>query len=320
MGSETSPRLPFIDFSNVDQNMNALDWDLTKSRVHQALTDYGCFEAFFPKISPELQTSLFDSMQQLFDLPLETKLKNRSSKPFLGYCGFLPGQPLYESMGIADPNILEKTESFTKIFWPEGNPEFSTVIQAYSKKLLKLNETVRRMVLESLGLEKYMVEHMGSTNYLFRVMKYRRPETDESDHGLDAHTDKSMITILHQNQVGGLEVQTKSGDWMKIKLSPNSFIVMVGDSFYAWTNGRLHAPIHRVKSASRVEDRYSLALFSIPKAGYVVKAPEEFVDEQHPLLFRPFELIEFFQYYGSEAGQNAQVQDAQSPLKIYCGV
>ncbi|KAI3716302.1 hypothetical protein L6452_23540 [Arctium lappa] len=313
MGSETSPRLPFIDFSNVDQNTNDLDWDSTKSRVRQALEEFGCFEASFHNISSELRTSLFDSFQQLFDLPMETKLKNRSMKPFHGYIGQFPTLPLYESMGIDDATILEKTESFTKIFWPEGKPELSTAIQEYSSKLSKLDQMVRRMVLESLGLEKYMVEHMGSTYYLFRVMKYRRPETNESELGLKPHTDKSIVTIVHQNQVDGLEVQLKSGDWIKFQpSSPNSFVVMIADIFYAWTNGRIHSPNHRVVMSGE-RDRYSISLVALPKAGYVIKAPEEVVDEQHPLLFKPFDASEFYQFYGTEAGQNAECA-----LTTYC--
>ncbi|XP_024979497.1 probable 2-oxoglutarate-dependent dioxygenase AOP1 isoform X1 [Cynara cardunculus var. scolymus] len=313
MGSEASLRLPFIDFSNVDPNTNALGWDLTKSRVHEALEEFGCFEASLADISPELQTSIFDSLQLLFDLPLQTKLKNRSLKPFHGYVGQYPMVPLYESMGIDDAPVLEKAESFTKILWPEGNPKFCTTIQEFSENLSKLDQMVRMMVLESLGLEKYMVEHMGSTNYLLRVMKYKGPETNEPELGLNAHTDKNTLTILHQNQVDGLEVQTKSGDWIKVQPSPNSFIVMIGDSFYAWTNGRLHSPYHRVMMSGE-KARYSLGLFSIPKAGYVIKAPEEVVDEQHPLLFKPFDHVDFLQFYYTEAGQRAQ-----SALKTYCG-
>ncbi|KAI3716303.1 hypothetical protein L6452_23541 [Arctium lappa] len=317
MGSVTSPRFPFIDFSNVDENMNAHDWDSTKSRVHQALKEFGCFEASFPIISPELRTSLFDSFQHLFDLPMETKLKNQSSKPLHGYVGGYSTLPRYESMGIDDVLILEKAESFAKTFWPEGNPEFSTAIHEYSSKLSKLDQMVRRMVLESLGLEKYMVEHMGQTYYQLRCMKYRKPDANESELGLNAHTDKTIITIIHQNQVDGFELQLKSGDWIKFQpSSPNSFIVMCGDFLYAWTNGRLHSPIHRVVTTSTEKDRYSLTVISNPKGGYVVKAPEEVVDEQHPLLFKPFDAVEFYKFFGTEEGHRAQA----GALKTYCGV
>nr|GEW28734.1 probable 2-oxoglutarate-dependent dioxygenase AOP1 [Tanacetum cinerariifolium] len=313
MGSETTLKLPCIDFSNLDKHTNKFEWDSTKSQVHQALQEFGCFEATFRNIPPELQTSMFESLQLLFDLPLQTKLKNRSSKPFHGYVGQYPMVPLYESMGIEDAPVPEKTESFTKTLWPEGNPKFCKTIQEFSEKLSKLDQMVRMMVLESLGLEKYMDEHMDSTNYLLRVMKYKGPETNESKLGLNSHTDKNIVTILHQNEVNGLEVQTKSGDWIKIQPSPNSFIVMIGDSLYAWTNGRLHSPYHRVMMSGE-KARYSLGLFSIPKPGYVIKAPTEIVDEKYPLLFKPFDHVEFLQFYYTEDGQRAQ-----SALKAYCG-
>lgn len=86
--------------------------------------------------------------------------------------------------------------------------------------------------MESLGVEKYLEEHLGSANYLLRVMKYKGPQTKETKMGLSAHTDKNIVTILYQNQVEGLEVQTKDGEWISVKPSPNSFIVMIGDSLH----------------------------------------------------------------------------------------
>lgn len=88
------------------------------------------------------------------------------------------------------------------------------------------------MILESFGLEKYLEEHTDSTNYLLRIAKYKEPKTTESKVGLHVHTDKNTITILYQNQVDGLEIQTKDGEWIKTKPSQDSFIAMVGDSFY----------------------------------------------------------------------------------------
>ena len=75
-----------------------------------------------------------------------------------------------------------------------------------------------------------MEEHMGSTNYLLRMMKYKGPQTTDAKVGISAHTDKNIVTILHQNQVEGLEVQTKDGQWFSVQPSLDSFIVMIGDS------------------------------------------------------------------------------------------
>ncbi|XP_015868730.2 probable 2-oxoglutarate-dependent dioxygenase AOP1 [Ziziphus jujuba] len=316
MGSETpSIKLPLIDFS-IPGGLKPCtpEWDSVRSQVRQALEEFGCFEASFNKVPLDIRKAVFDALKQLFDLPLQTKVRNVSNKPFHGYVGQYPQVPLFESMGIDDATDSPKVESFTNIFWHQGNPSFSKTVQLFSKQLSELDQIVRRMILESLGLEKYLDEHMESTNYLLRVMKYKGPQSTDTKLGLNAHTDKNIVTILYQNQVEGLEVQTKNGDWITVKPSQDSFTVMIGDSLYAWTNGRLHSPFHRVMMTGN-EDRYSTGLFSIPKAGYTIKAPEEVVDEDHPLLFKPFDHVEFLGFYYSEAGQRAE-----SALTAYCGV
>ncbi|KAF9612984.1 hypothetical protein IFM89_004788 [Coptis chinensis] len=314
MGSESPLRLPTIDFSNVDLKPGTIVWNSVKLQVKEALEEFGCFEAVYHQVPAELHKALFSSLEELFDLPLQTKFQNRSSKPFHGYVGQYPMVPLYESMGIEDAPALEIAENFTNMMWPEGNANFCKTVYSYSKQVTELDQVVRRMVLESLGVEKYYDEHVESTTYLLRVMKYKGPQTNETKLGLNSHTDKNIVTILSQNQVHGLEVQTKDGEWIDVKVSPNSFVVMIGDSFLAWTNGRLHSPQHRVMMTGN-EARYSTGLFSIPKAGYTVKAPEELVDEDHPLLFKPFDHVEFLSFYYTEEGQMCK-----SALKTYCGV
>jgi len=145
-------------------------------------------------------------------------------------------------------------------------------------------------------------------------MRYKGPETSDRKLGLSSHTDKNTATILYQNQIEGLEVQTKDGQWIKFNPSPDSFVAMIGDSFYAWLNGRVYSPFHRVMMSGN-KARYSAGLFSIPKAGYIVKAPEEMVDEEHPLLFKPFDHVEFLAFYYTEEGQRVP-----AALKTYCGV
>ncbi|KAJ1429094.1 Oxoglutarate/iron-dependent dioxygenase [Sesbania bispinosa] len=308
MGSETETtlKLPAIDFTNLKLEANSPNWEAVKSQVHKALVEYGCFEAIFDKVPLDLRKAIFGALEELFDLPLQTKLLNVSKKPYHGYVGQYPMVPLYESMGIDDANVTDKVESMANILWPDGNPSF--------RHLSELDQIIRKMILESLGVEKYLDEHLNSTNYLLRVMKYKGPQTSDTKLGLSTHTDKNIVTILYQNQVEGLEVLTKDGKWINYKPSPDSFVVMIGDSLHAWSNGRLHSPFHRVMMSGN-EARYSAGLFSIPKGGYTIKAPEELVDEEHPLLFKPFDHVEFLKYYYTGKGQRDQFA-----LRTYCGV
>ncbi|KAJ6715097.1 2-OXOGLUTARATE-DEPENDENT DIOXYGENASE AOP3-LIKE [Salix viminalis] len=172
---------------------------------------------------------------------------------------------------------------------------------------------VVRMVFESYGVyDQHHDSHKESTTYLLRMMKYRVPEKTEANVGCDAHTDKSFITVLHQNEVSGLEVKSKDGQWMSFTPSPSSFIVIAGDALLAWSNERINAPFHRVVM-SESEPRYSVGLFSFIKG--MIKVPEKLVDEKNPLRFNPFENFGLLRYFLTEEGR-----EKESAIKAYCGV
>ncbi|PWA97454.1 isopenicillin N synthase [Artemisia annua] len=315
MGSEAPFQLPVVDFSALNkQNPDIVIWESAKTKAIEALQEYGCFEATFDEISPDLQKSVFSELENLFNLPLETKQRNANDREFHGYIGQIPFMPLYESMGIDTPYVQEKVDEFTNVMWPQGNPKFSKSIQAYSKKLWELDEMVKKMVFEGLNLRKYLEEHLEATSYHLKVMKYRVADPSESTMGLDSHADTSILTILHQNGVQGLELRTKDETWVTVNVSPNSFVVMAGESFNVLSNGRLHAPFHRVVMNAN-KTRLSVGLFSMPKVGSIVKPPKEMVDEEHPLLFKPFDYGEFMDYFCM-----AGVKKDTYGLKTYCGL
>ncbi|KAG2331321.1 hypothetical protein Bca52824_002501 [Brassica carinata] len=150
-------------------------------------------------------------------------------------------------------------------------------MRVISEQLTELDVMVRRMILESFGIEKYVEEHLNPANYLFRMIKYATPSSDDEETklGLPSHTDKNIMTILHRYQVDGLEIKTKDKKWIK-----------------AFLNGRLSFAYHRVVMTPN-KTRYSIALFSTPKLGVIIDSPEELIDEEHPRMFKPFEFNDF---------------------------
>ncbi|XP_024980448.1 probable 2-oxoglutarate-dependent dioxygenase AOP1 [Cynara cardunculus var. scolymus] len=321
MGSDAYIQLPVIDFSMLSYNQNPeatdhlLHWDSMKTLVLESLQKYGCFQASMDGVPPELHKSVYGAMKNLFDLPLEMKAKNVSTHMFNGYIGNSTPLPLYESMGIDEPCDYQEVENFINLMLPQGNPQVCNDIHIYSKKLTEMERMVKKMVFESFDLGKHLNEHMELTRYVLKLMKYRAPEPNETNLGLHAHADSGIMTVLHQNEVEGLEIQMEDEEeWLKVKLSPNSFIVMAGETLRVWLNGRLHAPLHRVVLKGNT-NRFSLALFALPKTGYTLKAIEEMVDEEHPLLFKPFDYEDFMKFLFT-----SRRPIDKFAVKVYCGL
>ncbi|WMV08039.1 hypothetical protein MTR67_001424 [Solanum verrucosum] len=309
---EKSFKLPTLDFYNTDLlKQGSNEWNSLRDEVFKAFQEYGCFEVMFDKVKPR---DLLEEIKEIFNFPLEFKMSKSST--MFGYLGQNPTLPLYERLTIQDVLSHGVAKQFAHLFWPDGNPIVCDMVLSYSKQLSMLEKTIRRMVMEILGVEKYIEEQNESSNYVLIFNKYRKPTRDESGIGLAPHTDKNILTILFQIQVNGLQIQKDNGQWVDVEFSPNSFLVLVGDVFKAWTNGRLHAPIHRVLMSRKDEERFSIGFFTFPKEGYLVNVPKELVDEDHPLLYKPFDGIKYIQFYKSESGQRA----SHDSLKVYCGV
>ncbi|KAL0010557.1 hypothetical protein SO802_005665 [Lithocarpus litseifolius] len=168
------------------------------------------------------------------------------------------------------------------------------------------------MVFDSYGVKKYLDPCIQFYN--LRFLKYRVPEMDEANVGVENHTDKTFLSILHQNEVNGLEVKTKNGDWIKMELSPSFFVVMAGEVLLAWSNGRIHTPFHRV-ILKGTKAGYTVELFSFQTG--ILQTPEELVDDKHPLRFKPFEYFKLLRYHYDLDDARKGIE---STVKALCGV
>lgn len=314
MGSLTQPKLPVIDFSVKNlKSTTSSSWVTTCGDVMRALEEYGCFIAMYDGVSQELHDAIFFASKDLFDLPTEVKVQNTSDTPSHGYVGQEPVVPLYEGLGIENATTAEGAERFTKLMWPSGNQSFCGSALMFAKAVAELDQTVMKMVAESYGIEEHYKTLLGSTTYLLRLIKYLSPQDTERNLGIVPHTDKSFMSILHQQEVKGLEIKTKDGKWIEVDPSPSSFIVMAGDACMAWTNGRIEAPCHRVMMQGN-EERYSLGLFTFIR-DLEIKIPQELVNGDHPLQFKAFDNYKYIHYYYTDEGKRSKC-----PIKSYCGI
>ncbi|KAK3439083.1 hypothetical protein EUGRSUZ_C03725 [Eucalyptus grandis] len=170
-------------------------------------------------------------------------------------------------------------------------------MNTYVTRVLELDSLVKKLVLGSLGVDKYLESLAKLVRYNFRLMRYAAPGTEESKKSRAwCHRDANFVIVLHQNHVNGLEVQTKDGCWFEV--APSSATSLTG-----WSNGRLHgdkhSPCHRVMMSGH-EARYCIGLFSSVQG--TIQCPDELVDDQHPLLFKSFDVAGLSRIYKTKEG------------------
>ncbi|MEE3196883.1 MAG: 2-oxoglutarate and iron-dependent oxygenase domain-containing protein [Pseudomonadota bacterium] len=88
--------------------------------------------------------------------------------------------------------------------------------------------------------------------------------------GSGEHTDYGTLTMLCQDQIGGLQIKGKSGTWVSAEPIEGTFVINIGDLLARWSNGRFESTLHRVINSS-TQARYSLAMFVDPNWNATIK-------------------------------------------------
>ncbi|KAK7320713.1 hypothetical protein VNO77_30437 [Canavalia gladiata] len=308
--SESDEMIPCVEISREKLGLEegSEEWKKMSKRVKEACENHGCFFLIYDEIPKVQCEDMYMALKALFDLPQETKKKHTSPKPYRGYNSDCPIIPLCQSFGIDNAPLSNTVEAFTDLMWPQGNPTFCETLKSTSSKMLEATSVILKMILEGYGLPKHYSSDVEDMNWNcnFRLMKYKAPEGDKDfEAALLPHTDKSSLTILSQNGVQGLQVLSKTNKWIELKIPEEGFVVIVGDVLKAWSNGRLHAATHRVMMSGDKE-RFSFALFAVPKEEMKIEVPSELVDDKmHPLRYKPFNYGDYFQYFISTLKEDA---------------
>ena len=101
-----------------------------------------------------------------------------------------------------------------------------------------------------------------------------------------------MLTLLLQDDTGGLQAQSRSGDWVDIEPRPGTIVVNLADAMQVWTNDRYRAAVHRVETMTQT-DRISIPFFLNPvRSAQIEPIPALAGDDP---VYRPFEWREFMQ-------------------------
>lgn len=146
--------------------------------------------------------------------------------------------------------------------WPEGLPQFRPTVQKWLDTMHALALELVRDFLAALQLPEDALDDLtrGDPAHRLKLVHYPGAEASEEGQGVGAHKDGGILSLLLQDDVGGLQVQTATG-WIDVTPLENAFVVNIGEILELVTNGYLRANVHRVKVPRAGVDRYSIAYF-----------------------------------------------------------
>jgi isopenicillin N synthase-like dioxygenase len=247
------------------------------ARLGEACRESGFFYAVGHGIDEVLPLRLRELSRRFFDQDVDTKLRIRMALGGRAWRGYFrigdeltSGKPdqkegLYFGTELATdhPLVQAGTPLHGPNLFPADPPGLREAVLDYMAALTRLGHRLMAGLALSLGLEEsYFADRCtGEPLTLFRIFNYP-PPPDPTLWGVGEHTDYGLLTILLQDEAGGLEVRSQSR-WVAAPPVPGSFVCNIGDMLDRMTRGLYRSTPHRVRNPVP-RNRLSLAFFFDP--------------------------------------------------------
>ena len=256
-------------------------------------------------IDPALVDAVFAQSRAFHSLAMAEKLRIRVNAQHRGYIPFKASTDVNSSVEtVTKPNLSESfmmlrecgphdPDVIAGAYLAGANqwPSISGFREAMSAYDAAMGEVAARLIavfdvaLDAGGTLAAMFD--PPTTWL-RLLHYppQDPQSPDDEFGSAPHTDFGAITILAQDDVGGLSVRTSSGEWVDVPPIPGSYVLNVGDMLHRLSNGMLRSTPHRVTNRTGRE-RYSIPFFYDPNVRTVIEPLTSTVGPEHPAAFPP---------------------------------
>ncbi|MEU6173578.1 2-oxoglutarate and iron-dependent oxygenase domain-containing protein [Streptantibioticus parmotrematis] len=301
-------QLPVIDLSAADRGPE--DRARLHAQLHTAAHEVGFFQLTGHGVSAERTAALTRTMRAFFALPEADRLaiSTLDSPHFRGYTrigdertggsrdwrdqidigaerpAHVPGpdEPAY--WWLEGPNQ-----------WPAALPELRTAALGWIDELSAVADRLLRELLTAIGApaDFYADAFAADPHLHLKLVRYPGSAPDGADQGVGAHKDYGFLTLLLQDEVGGLQVERGDGRFHDVPPLPGAFVVNLGELLEVATDGYLKATNHRVVSPPGARERFSVPFFYNPRLDariervpfpYADRAPGATRDPANPLF------------------------------------
>jgi len=193
-----------------------------------------------------------------------------------------------------DPDVAAGKPLMGPNNWPAALPETRAAFYAYYLDICACGQRLLKGLAASLGRDpSFFAKSFEKPLARGSAIYYppQPPDMGETQFGVAPHTDYGGLTLLAQDDVGGLQVLAKNGKWVTAHPIPDTLVVNIGDLMHRWTNTRFSSNPHRVVNASGRE-RFSIAVFYDPHPDTVVD-PRDLLDDPSEAKYPPITCGEY---------------------------
>lgn len=303
-------RIPVIDLRRMDLE-----------KLEDACTDWGIFRLINHGIPLTLLSELHEHAVRVFEMGFESKQTLFGSIPTSALSYFW-GTPALTPAGVAlykDSND-QKDRGIVNYNWVEGlnvplsqpthlqldqHPllrDLRILLEEYGVHQARVAKAIFGAITQNLKLCEDNERYLSPSTGQLRVYRYPRCFYDNPSKvwGMEVHTDSSVVTILNQYEVGGLQIHSeKDKAWIDVKPLPNTLLIHLGDMMQAISDDKYKSVKHRVK-LHRETERISIGYFVFPEHDCVIRSSS----------YKPFTYSEF----------RAQVQQDVKTLGVKVGL
>ncbi len=290
-------RIPIVDVAPLVQGGRGAG--VVAEEIGHACREHGFFYVTGHGVDSELLQRLERLSRTFFAWELGRKQSIRMELGGRAWRGYFPvggeltlGRPdqkegLYFGAELAtdDPEVRAGVPMHGPNLFPDL-PGFRAAVLDTMDAMTGLGHALMEGLALGLGLAApYFDEHGTRDPFtLFRIFHYPPLAAEGADAlwSVGEHTDYGLLTILHQDDAGGLEVRTPSG-WVAAPPVPDAFLCNIGDMLDRMTSGLYRSTLHRVRNTSG-RGRLSFPFFFDPAFDTEVRAIDlgrTLVDDAH---------------------------------------
>ncbi|PKM24770.1 MAG: 2OG-Fe(II) oxygenase [Gammaproteobacteria bacterium HGW-Gammaproteobacteria-12] len=174
-------------------------------------------------------------------------------------------------------------------------PGWQALLETHYADMQDLARTLLRAMAMALDIaHDFFDARFHEPISVLRMIHYppRHTASSAEQQGAGAHTDYGCITLLYQDDAGGLQVRARNGEWIDAPPIAGSFVVNIGDMMARWSNDHYTSTPHRVISPLGV-DRYSMPFFAEPHPDTLIDCLPNCSSPDNPAKYQPVTSAEY---------------------------